>query len=48
MIFIWFRRTATSWEAQFCRVWIDIAFPRYWKTSGIGFIRLTDKDGSAR
>lgn len=41
-----FGRYATAWEAQYGRVWVHIRYPRFWKTSGLGFVRWLDKDGN--
>lgn len=48
MIFIWCQKGATSWDWQIGRVWLCIRYPRFWRTSGFGFIQITNKDGSAR
>ena len=45
MIFVAFKGT-TMWEAQIGRVWFAVRFPRFWLTSGLGFVRLTDSDGN--
>ena len=48
MIFIPFMRGATMWEGQIGRVYWAVRYPRFWRTSGLGYIRLADKDGNAR
>lgn len=30
---------ATAWELQIGRVWLHLRHPRFWRTSGPGFIR---------
>ena len=37
-------RYATAWEAQIGRLWFAIRFPKFWRTSGLGFVRITGKD----
>lgn len=52
MIFLWFKRGATAYEAQFGRVWIRICHLQgpYWKWKPWHrvWIQTTNKDGSAR
>ena len=44
MTFIWFKRQATGWEAQFGNLWVKIWYPKFWRTSGLGFIRIIEKE----
>lgn len=37
---------ATAWEVQIFRVWIAVRHPRFWHTSGLGFVRITDRGGN--
>ncbi|QXV73628.1 hypothetical protein [Rhizobium phage RHph_X2_30] len=37
---------ATSWEFQWWRVCVWIHYPRFWPTSGVVRIAVTDKDGN--
>jgi hypothetical protein len=37
---------ATAWEFQVWRIWFAVRFPRFWRTSGLGFVRFTSADGS--
>jgi hypothetical protein len=48
VIFIPFMRGATMWEGQIGRVYWGVCYPRFWRTSGLGYVRLANKDGSAR
>lgn len=43
MILVAFRG-ATAWEAQVGRVWFFLRYPRFWRTSGPGFIRWVSRD----
>lgn len=48
----WPKRYATAWEAQtrtrWGGLWVGLRFPRFWKTSGLFFARLTDREGSPK
>lgn len=43
MTFVCFKG-ATAWEAQVGRVWFHLRYRRFWRTSGVGFIRVIKKD----
>ncbi|MER9768977.1 hypothetical protein NKJ09_23265 [Mesorhizobium sp. M0189] len=34
---------ATAWEAQIGRAWFSLRYKRFWRTSGLGFIRIVEK-----
>ena len=39
-----FIKGRTMWECQIYNVWIAIRFTKYWKNSGIGFIKIIKKN----
>ena len=41
---ITFIKGATACEMQIGRIWIAIRFITYWRSSGIGFIRITTNE----
>lgn len=48
MVFIPYQKGATSWGFQIGRVEGQLNFPRYWRGSGLGFIRLLDNNGDIK
>ena len=49
LICCWPSKGATAWEAQFgttrFSLWFYLRYPRYWRTSGIGFVRVVNEEG---
>lgn len=41
---IYIGRYATAWEVQIGRLWAGVLFPRYWRTSGLVFMKFLDKE----